>query len=97
MSHRTLLHVFEKEWAGRTPAENRSYIEKELLPKLIEENAMRLCRREEALFAPEEEKLWTQIVAREKKRKMPISLGIFLAVVFALILITIILFVRCIL
>jgi hypothetical protein len=86
-------YLASKEWKSKTAAQNRNFIESELLPGLIEK-ASCLQNGKSVSFDPKEEEKWMTVVALEKHNKMPVSLAVFLVSIFLALLILVIFFVK---
>ena len=86
-------YMGSKEWESRTSEENSIYIERELLPKLIE-NALCLRSGKEASFAAEDEEEWMKVIAHQRRARTPKSLAIFLTAIFMFVLVLLVLFIK---
>ena len=86
-------YIQSTTWKARTPKENADFIEREIVPALID-HATLLKDGKEVNFGYENENRWMQRIESEKGRKLPKSLGCFMVVLYTFIIGIIFLFVR---
>jgi uncharacterized membrane protein YvbJ len=69
------------DWKNRTPKDNIDFISSNLVQRLVYASEQ-LKSGMKDVFDPEEEVFWIRKIVREKKVKMPWSLGCFLAALY---------------
>ena len=82
----------QSDWQQRTPKENSEFVEREIIPRLIQRSS-ELAAGRRIDFGREEDD-WVLRIQDERHVKMPKSLGCFLILVFGSVLIIVILFVK---
>jgi len=86
-------YMRSKECNARTPEENRSLIEREIIPNLLD-TASRLRRGEPVTFDTDDEQYWVKEIAAGRRQERPKSLIGCLVALYSIIIILVILFLK---